>query len=276
VKQPSNAHTLDWDGNAWYQGDVYVGSSSGTDKDEGSKKLATEEYVEAATGDAIKNLSDSLSTVATSGDYNDLANKPEKGIDYFTPEVVQEIAEQAAKLVEVPSGGIDVTGAEVGQIIKVAEVDEDGRPIAWMVADSAGGVKKARLVSCGTLDKENLPEYIEITTDMDGKPFSMREFVIIDDFQSEVSYKCLGLNADGGAQHLQMNNGRTTAHVYVGDNFFHMNATGARDGNFKYSKADFPSTVLPNAAWTYLPDDIFKPVEYIAYPSDYRLAKGTF
>lgn len=42
----SNAHTLDWQGNAWYSGDVYVGSTSGTDKDKGSKKLATEEYVD--------------------------------------------------------------------------------------------------------------------------------------------------------------------------------------------------------------------------------------
>ena len=43
---PSNAHTLDWNGNAWYSGDVYVGSTSGTNKDEGSKKLATEEYAD--------------------------------------------------------------------------------------------------------------------------------------------------------------------------------------------------------------------------------------
>lgn len=42
----SNAYTLDWNGNAWYAGDVYVGSTSGTNKDEGSKKLATEEYVD--------------------------------------------------------------------------------------------------------------------------------------------------------------------------------------------------------------------------------------
>ena len=35
----------DWNGNAWYAGNVYVGSTSGTNKDEGSKKLATEEYV---------------------------------------------------------------------------------------------------------------------------------------------------------------------------------------------------------------------------------------
>lgn len=49
----SNAHTLDWDGNAWFEGDVYVGSTSGTNRDDGSKKLATEEYVTAATADFV-------------------------------------------------------------------------------------------------------------------------------------------------------------------------------------------------------------------------------
>ena len=41
----SNVHTLDWQGNAWFAGDVYTGSTSGKNKDDGSKKLATEEYV---------------------------------------------------------------------------------------------------------------------------------------------------------------------------------------------------------------------------------------
>ena len=41
----SNAHTLDWSGNAWFAGDVYVGSTSGTNKDDGSKKLVTVEEV---------------------------------------------------------------------------------------------------------------------------------------------------------------------------------------------------------------------------------------
>ena len=44
----SNAYTLDWSGNGWFAGDVYVGSTSGTNKDEGSKKLATEDFVTAA------------------------------------------------------------------------------------------------------------------------------------------------------------------------------------------------------------------------------------
>lgn len=36
----SNAHTLDWKGNAWYAGNVYVNSTSGTNMDEGSVRLA--------------------------------------------------------------------------------------------------------------------------------------------------------------------------------------------------------------------------------------------
>ena len=35
----SNAHTLDWSGNAWFAGDVYTGSTSGKNKDDGSVKL---------------------------------------------------------------------------------------------------------------------------------------------------------------------------------------------------------------------------------------------
>lgn len=48
---PSNAHTLDWDGNAWFAGDVYVGSTSGTNKDDGSKKLVTTDDINDLIGD---------------------------------------------------------------------------------------------------------------------------------------------------------------------------------------------------------------------------------
>lgn len=41
----SNAYTLDWEGNAWFAGNVYVGSTSGTNKDEGSVRLATEDQL---------------------------------------------------------------------------------------------------------------------------------------------------------------------------------------------------------------------------------------
>lgn len=49
----SNAHTLDWSGNAWFAGDVYIKSTSGTNKDDGSLKLATESYVQCYVEEAI-------------------------------------------------------------------------------------------------------------------------------------------------------------------------------------------------------------------------------
>lgn len=45
----SNAHTLDWDGNAWYQGNVYVG---GTSQDEGVR-LLTENDIEYVTDEEV-------------------------------------------------------------------------------------------------------------------------------------------------------------------------------------------------------------------------------
>ena len=45
----SNAHTLDWDGNAWFAGDVYVGGKS---QDEG-KKLLTENKVVSFDGTTL-------------------------------------------------------------------------------------------------------------------------------------------------------------------------------------------------------------------------------
>ena len=60
----SNAHTLDWKGNAWFAGDVYTGSTSGKNKDEGSKILATKEYVDSKTsalqGHVIENMLDAV------------------------------------------------------------------------------------------------------------------------------------------------------------------------------------------------------------------------
>lgn len=63
----SNAHTLDWSGNAWFAGDVYVKSTSGTNKDEGSKKLATEDLLTAKEN--ITNKVTTLSAQSTDTQY---------------------------------------------------------------------------------------------------------------------------------------------------------------------------------------------------------------
>ena len=58
----SNAHTLDWNGNAWFAGDVYVGSTSGKNKDDGSKKLVTEESVASIVTTKVEPLESYISS----------------------------------------------------------------------------------------------------------------------------------------------------------------------------------------------------------------------
>lgn len=61
---PSNAHTLDWSGNAWYAGDVLVGGTSQED----AKVLATKEYVDAqmATAGPISSVNGKTGEVVLS------------------------------------------------------------------------------------------------------------------------------------------------------------------------------------------------------------------
>ena len=65
----SNAHTLDWSGNACYAGDVYA---NGADKSTG-KKLATEEYVSDSVKD-IKAGVGAVGDVANAEIFNDYVN----------------------------------------------------------------------------------------------------------------------------------------------------------------------------------------------------------
>ena len=66
------------------------------------------------------------------------------GDDYVLTEAdKQEIAEQAADMVEVPAGGggidLGVTGATVGQTVKITAVDDNGVPTAWEAVDFPSG-----------------------------------------------------------------------------------------------------------------------------------------
>lgn len=66
----SNAHTLDWDGNAWFAGNVYTG---GTAMDSGAKKLATEVPVSATDNGKVLSVVNGVWAAATmsSGAYVD-------------------------------------------------------------------------------------------------------------------------------------------------------------------------------------------------------------
>lgn len=71
---------------------------------------------------------------------------------------------------------LGLTSAEVGQIIKVKAVDENGKPTEWETAEMAGG-DKWELIFSDT--KENIEvRYIEINKDNEGNPFELKKIRI--------------------------------------------------------------------------------------------------
>ena len=112
---------------------------------------------------------------------------PENGKDYvLTDADRQEIAELAAELVEVPEGssggGIDVSGATVGQTVKIAAVDGNGVPTAWEATDfpessGGGGEKPWRLINTITITEDTTE--IIFSEDMDGNPFELSEYQLL-------------------------------------------------------------------------------------------------
>ena len=69
------------------------------------------------------------------------------------------------------SGGINITGAEVGQTIKIAAVDENGMPTAWEAVDSEN--TEWEVINEMTLE-EGVTS-ITINTDSNGNAFSLKQ-----------------------------------------------------------------------------------------------------
>lgn len=119
----SNAHTLDWEGNAWFAGDVYVGSTSGVNKDEGSKKLATEEYVgKKASPNNLLNNSDFKNPV------NNRGQSSYKGevdcIDKWSISSAAWMLTVGSKYITV-SGNPDSTSTTAGMLRQFPVLDEN-------------------------------------------------------------------------------------------------------------------------------------------------------
>ena len=191
--KPSNAATVDWSGNAWFAGDVYVGSTSGTNKDEGSKKLATEEYVNNNIPSGIEipttlpNPNPLTFTGAVEGTYdgsNPLTVEIPSG-DSIVP--APSSADNgkylgcengaAAWMPVEASGGTDVslglTSVKIGQTIKVKAVDENGKPTEWEAAEL---YKNLPLIFSRELTEPTTA--LEIYTDSEGNALSLNEWDI--------------------------------------------------------------------------------------------------
>ena len=92
------------------------------------------------------------------------------GKDGITPEIVE------GELVEVPSAGVGtdlslgITGAQVGQTVKITAVDTDGKPTEWSPVDMAGG--DLSWIEVADITTEEQTQKLTISTDKDGRPIS--------------------------------------------------------------------------------------------------------
>ena len=73
---------------------------------------------------------------------------------------------------------LSVTGATVGQIVKITAVDDSGKPTAWEAVDmpSGGGGETWEEIAVGEFSEDS--EVLEITTDKSGQPFSLKKMAI--------------------------------------------------------------------------------------------------
>ena len=135
------------------------------------------------------------------------------GKDYALTDVdKQEIAELAADLVDVPEGGggIDVSGATVGQTVKIAAVDGNGVPPAWEATDfpesSGGGSSGWELINTVTLDEDS--NSVIIDKDSNGNSFELSAFMfyierVASDLQTANSTFYVGVAKSGYIAQMQ-------------------------------------------------------------------------
>ena len=109
----SNASTVDWSGNAWFAGDVYVGSTSGTNKDSGSKKLATEDYVSS-----LKPAITATTLLASSWDSSAKTYSLETEYPYATYDLEVALDSTATSEQAEAFNGAQIVGSATSNIIK--------------------------------------------------------------------------------------------------------------------------------------------------------------
>lgn len=88
--------------------------------------------------------------------------------------------DENGKLWTAPSfgdSGIAVTGATVGQTVKIAAVDENGVPTVWDPVDFPG-VKEWQLITDVTIPEEDASITLFVNQDDNGNPFSVSEICI--------------------------------------------------------------------------------------------------
>lgn len=113
--------------------------------------------------------------------------------DHPTDLVAYEAFQAAVPLVQ----SMNLTGAQVGQTIKVKAVNEQGMPTAWEAADMAGGEEFELIRAIRITESTNA---ISITTDENGNGFSLKSVFIYcsDSIGKGLDYETISYSDNNG------------------------------------------------------------------------------
>lgn len=138
----------------------------------GEVELTAEDVGAISQNDLQEATNEVLAQAKSSGEFDgEDGYTPVKGTDYFTEADKQEIARQAASLVELPETAMQpltFTGA--------VEATYDGSKAVSVEIPQGGGGAEWELINDVTVD-ENVAAFT-IGTDSDGKPFSLNEVFV--------------------------------------------------------------------------------------------------
>lgn len=202
-------------------------------------------YIKSSELDSV--VEDALQKAKENGefdgtnDYTQLKNKPKiNGVELDGDKTLEELG--------IPTGGGD------------SNTEDYSKPNVRLIVD----IK---------IDQEELPEYVEITEDIEGKPLALRKFIIQHDIASTVSYTTIKFNnmveAQNGSIRSTHNNGSDTIYVESRDNFLIADSKNTAETSRYFvgvNVSRYPGIV------TALPGEIFS----IKISDLYPIKSGTF
>lgn len=227
----SNAYALDWDGNGYFAGDVYVQGNGKTFDFEGKKKLATESYVDDAiaeiehpvhsvngktgivnlTASDIGALSDTTAIPSIEGLATETyVNNKVAGLVDSAPETLNTLNELASALGDDPNFAATVA-AQIGTKVPVTRtinnksLDNNITLLASDIGADEAGASQQALEDSKTYTNEkieevkaNVTDFIEAITDEEIDDICMSTLEVDEVLVDEMTGKNYTLYVSGG------------------------------------------------------------------------------
>ena len=178
---PSNAHTVDWNGNAWYQGSVYIGGTSQDD----AQRLVTEKELE----EAVKNAGG-----GTGGGGSSIDDTTPSSTSTYSSEKIEEMfkaTETGIKRVEsldttTPGGLVNLRDLETGLYVLYGYFSPYANSDMSMTFDNTMVVVSRKnagshfLVFTGLNSKVNFLEILVDESQPGGHTYTRTDLVMLD------------------------------------------------------------------------------------------------